>query len=149
MIDLALTLGLIAVAVGLATLGLMPYRFAIKTGQARADIAYLRLAIEQYHLLFGKYPLTLDQLTLTKPPLIIDLPPDPFYPGVDPDNPTYYYYPTLDQQYYHLYSCGPNQKNDCDIDNYDFPKYVYRTLGSGEDLEDTDDIFVTNLPVRN
>lgn len=147
LISLTFCLGLIAIAVGSITLWLLPQYFAIKTGQAQYDISRLRLAVEKYHSLYGQYPLTLDQLLATQPPLLTALPPDPYYPGVDPNNHTYYYYTTLDQQSYHLYSCGPNQKNDSDIDNYKFPRAVYRALGSGEDLEDTDDIFATNLPV--
>lgn len=147
LVSLAFGLGLIAIAVGSVTLWLLPQRFAAKTGQAQYDISRLQLAIEKYHSLYGQYPLTLDQLLLTQPPLLKDLPPDPYYPGVDPNNRTYYYYTTLDRQYYHVYSCGPNQKNDSDIDNYKFPRAVYRALGSGEDLKDTDDIFATNLPV--
>lgn len=52
-------------------------------------------------------------------------------------------------QGFQLYSCGPNGKNDCDIDNYLDPQRVSRSLGSGEEPQDCDDIIASNLPIKD
>lgn len=120
----------------------------VKTIKAQKDLAVLMSAVLKFKARYGALPFTLEYLTQGEHPILKELPVDPF-PGADPSRHTYYYGYTFDGQGFYLYSCGPNAKNDCDISNYREPERVSRSLGSGEDPEDCDDIIVSNMPIKN
>lgn len=118
-----------------------------KIFKATSDLRLLENAILEFKKKYGALPLTLAYLKQGENPILKSLPDDPF-PSRTSDQDTYYYCTSQDGHYL-LYSCGPNNINDCDIDDYEEASRISRSLGSGEAPEDCDDIIVSDLPIKN
>lgn len=119
----------------------------LKIAQATRDLKLLKKAVLQFREKYGEVPPTLEYLLQGEAPILKELPDDPF-DGPDPDRKTYYYYTSADGHFV-IYSCGPNGKNDCDIDDYREASRISRSLGSGEEPKDCDDIIESDLPIRD